>query len=245
MPVTMNKFQKNSSFLKWTNNLVLFRKYSIQRILNVEENHDQGTGDRYLVEIELKEISSRMSARFSEYLYRPWGAETLCTPVGVAWNKSAVINIILSTGNNQGRWILHFLDNMAKIYSRTKDSNFNVIIADFDSKDLDLENALKKAAIPGYQYVIIKEKFKKVVGLQQAAAMIADPNSIVFIMDLHIDIPYHLLDDVRKVSVLNNQMCTAFFPRGYRIPSENYSRSHDPSHPMPVRILDISIPIWQ
>ena len=194
----------------------------------MEKNHDQGTGDRYLVELELQEISSSKSARFSEYLYRPWGAETLCTPVGVAWNKSAMINIILTTGNNQGRWILHFLGNMEKIYSRTKDSNFNVVIADFDSKDLDLENAMKKADIPSYQYVIIKDKFRKVVGLQQAAAMIADRNSIVFIMVLHVDIPYHLLDDVRKVSALN-LICTALFPRAARILSENYSRPHDPS----------------
>ena len=68
----------------------------------MEENHDPGKGDRYLVELELKEISNGKSVRFSEYVYRPWGAHTLCTPVGVAWNKSAVINILLTTGNNQG-----------------------------------------------------------------------------------------------------------------------------------------------
>ncbi|KAJ7387253.1 hypothetical protein OS493_004229 [Desmophyllum pertusum] len=30
------------------------QKYSLQHTLNVEENHDQGTGDRYLVELETK-----------------------------------------------------------------------------------------------------------------------------------------------------------------------------------------------
>ena len=170
----------------------------------MEENHDQGTGDRYLVELELKEISTGKSARFSEYVYRPWGAQHLCTPEGVAWNKNAVINIILTTENNQGRWILHFLDNMAKIHKRTKDFNFNVIIVDFDSKDLDIDDALKKAAIPNYHYINIKEKFRKVVGLQKAASTITDPNSIVFVMDLHIDIPYFFLDDIRKVSNTNN-----------------------------------------
>ena len=178
---------------------VQFRKYSLLRILNVEENHDQGTGDRYLVEMELKEISSGKSVRFSEYVYRPWGAQTLCSPVGVAWNKSAVINILLTTGNNQGRWILHFLDNMAKIYNRTKDFNVNVVIADFGSKDINIENALKKAAIPSYQYANIKDTFSRALGLQLAAKMVRDPNSIMFAMDLHLDIPYHFLDDVRKV----------------------------------------------
>ena len=170
------------------------------QILNVEENRDPGRGYRYLVEMELKEILSGKSVRFSQYVYRPWGAQALCTPVGVAWNKSVVVNILLTTGNNQGRWILHFLENMARIYNRTKDTNFNVVIVDFDSKDIDLANALKMATIPSYQYVNIKGKFKKVIGLQKAASMVTDPNSIVSVMDLHIDIPYYYLDDLRKVS---------------------------------------------
>ena len=169
------------------------------QILNVEENRDAGTGYRYLVEMELKEILSGTFVRFSEYVYRTWGAQALCTPVGVTWNKSAVVNILLTTGNNQGRWILHFLKNMARIYHRTKDANFNVVIVDFDSKDIDVENALKKAAIPSYQYANIEGNFSRALGLQKAAEMVRDPNSILFAMDLHLDIPYHFLDDVRKV----------------------------------------------
>ena len=30
--------------------------------------------------------------------------------------------------------------------------------------------------------------------------MVTNPNSILFVMDLHLDIPNHFLDDVRKVS---------------------------------------------
>ena len=181
-----------------------FRKYSLRRILNVEENHDEKRGDRYLVELELEEITSGKSARFSEYVYKQRGVDTLCTPEGMTWNKSAVINILLTTGNNQGRWILHFLENMARIYSETKDSKVNVIIVDFDSKDLDIEKALKQAAIPNYQYANKNDKFSRASGLQRAAEMVKEPNSIVFAMDLHLDIPYHFLDDVRKVSVLSN-----------------------------------------
>ena len=165
----------------------------------MEENHDHGTGNRYLVELDLREISTGKSVRFSEYVYRHEGAQKLCSPVGVAWNKSAIINILLSTGNNQGWWILHFLNNMAKIHKRTKDFNFNVVIIDFGSKDIDIENALKKTAIPSYQYANIKDKFSRALGLQLAAEMVRDPNSILFSMDLHLDIPYHFLDDVRKV----------------------------------------------
>ena len=176
------------------------RKYSLQHTLNVEENHDQGTGDRYLVELELKEISSGKSVRFSKYLYRRWGTHALCTPVGVAWNKSAVINILLTTGNNQGRWILHFFDQMSKMHKKTKDFNFNVVITEFDGIDIDLTEALKKSEIPHYQHVRLQGHFQKAWGLQLAANMVTEPNSILFVMDLQLDIPYHFLDDVRKVS---------------------------------------------
>ncbi|KAJ7387257.1 B4galnt3p [Desmophyllum pertusum] len=64
-------------------------KYSLQHTLNVEENHDQGTGDRYLVELELKEFSSGKSVRFSKYLYRHWGTHALCTLW--AWHGTKVL----------------------------------------------------------------------------------------------------------------------------------------------------------
>lgn len=177
------------------------RKYSFQHTLNVEENHDEGTGDRYLVELELKEILSGKSVRFCEHLYRPWGSRDLCTPVGVASNKSAMINVILTTGNNQGRWLLHFLYHMSRIHKRTKDSKFNVVITEFDSIDIDVKAALKSSGIPHYQHARIPGRFQKATGLQLASEMVKDPNSILFVMDLHLDIPYHFFDDVRKVCI--------------------------------------------
>ena len=166
----------------------------------MEEKHDQGTGDRYLVELELIEISSGKSVRFSEYVYRPWGTTDLCTPVGVASNRNAVVNVILTTGNNQGRWLLHFLNLMSRIHNRTKDFNLNVVITEFDGVDIDLKAALERSAIPKYQHARLQGKFQKALGLQLAAGMVKDPSSILFVMDLHLDIPYHFFDDVRKVS---------------------------------------------
>lgn len=166
----------------------------------MEQNHDRGTGDRYLVELELREISSGKHVRFSEYVYRPWDTHVLCTPEGVTWNKSAVINILLTIGNKQGSWILHFLNHMSKIFKKTNDSNFNIVVTEFDGVDIDMKKALKKSGIPHYQHVRLREGFKKAWGLQLAANMVTNPNSILFVMDLHLDIPNHFLDDVRKVS---------------------------------------------
>ena len=89
---------------------------------------------------------------------------------------------------------------MSKIHRKTKDFNFNVVVTEFDGVDINLKEALKRSGIPRYQHVRLREKFQKAWGLQLAANMVKNPNSIVFVMDLQLDIPYHFLDDVRKVS---------------------------------------------
>ena len=94
---------------------------------------------------------------------------------------------------------------MSKIHKKTKDFNFNVVVTEFDGVDIDLKEALKKSEIPHYQHVRLQGKFQKAWGLQLAANMVTEPNSILFVMDLHLDIPYHFLDDVRKVSYHSNR----------------------------------------
>lgn len=179
--------------------LTVFRQYTFQRILNVEHNHDPKQGDRYLVELVLEETTTKIMLRFSEYLYQRQGAAELCYPHNIRWNKKAVINIIVTSGGNQARWIHHFVDNMARIYNTTKDSNFNVIIVDFHDSETKLKSALERSAIPNYMLLQNKGRFHKTLAIQHAADMVIDPNEIVFVVDLHLEIPANILDEIRKV----------------------------------------------
>lgn len=49
---------------------------------------------------------------------------------------------------NQARWVQQFISDMASLYLNTKDANFNVILVDFDSDDMDVEKALQDAHLP-------------------------------------------------------------------------------------------------
>jgi hypothetical protein len=87
---------------------------------------------------------------------------------------------------------------MEKIYQQTKDT-FNVIINDFLCPHADLKEALERSSLPHYMLFTNTGTFQKTIGLQQAANAITDPNGIVVILDLHIDVPSYFVDDVRKV----------------------------------------------
>jgi len=49
---------------------------------------------------------------------------------------------------NQARWVQQFISDMVSLYDITKDANFNVILVDFDSDDMDVEKALRDARLP-------------------------------------------------------------------------------------------------
>lgn len=172
----------------------ILRDYELQNIINIESKYG-----RYLVELQFRNIKTEKSFRFSEYLYLPEKSRILCYPVGFTWNKTSMVNFLVTSGHNQARWVYHFINNMDKIYKETKDVNFNIIINDFLSPHADLKQALESSSLPNYMLLTTSGRFHKTLGLQQAADAITDPYGIVVILDLHLDVPSYFVDDVRKV----------------------------------------------
>lgn len=176
------------------------RKYSLVYVLNVERNHDPLHGDRFLVELELSVTGLSKTFRFSEYVYQPITGKALCYPENFKWNKNADVNVILTVGH-QGRWAKHFVDTMSQIYNDTQDANLNVIIVDFDSKDVDLVRALKESSLPRYTLLKRKGKFHKTEAIQAAVNTVQNPDAITLQLDLHLTIPSDFIDHVRKHTV--------------------------------------------
>ena len=174
-------------------------RYKLQQILSVEKNHDLLKGSRYLMELEIIDVTTNIAYRLSEYVYKMLGQDKLCSPQGYHWNHNATVNIVLTVGGRQGRWVQHFINNLAEIYNRTKDEKLNIIIIDFHSKDINLEEALKQSKLPRYILLHMKSKFHKTIGLQFAMDVVTDPNDIVFICDLHLYLPVPIVDHIRKV----------------------------------------------
>jgi len=173
-------------------------KYSLKKIVNVEENHDVIKGDRYLIELDLKvKGQGERSVRLSKYVYQKVGATNLCEPVGFQWNPHTTVHVIVPV-KNQGRWVQHFIDNMEQIYLETLDSHVNVIIVDFNSTDIDIEKSLRSSKLKRYKLIKLNGPFQRALGIQAGADSVENPHDIIFTCDLHLEIPSALIDSIRK-----------------------------------------------
>ncbi|NXX04322.1 B4GN4 acetylgalactosaminyltransferase, partial [Larus smithsonianus] len=202
--------------------------YTLLRIVNVEKRRDTARGNRYLLELELAERGQRtvrLSEYVYVLLHQGkqddsaeanpegpalgatepqpsawsilYGKPILCRPLRLSWKQDVMVHFVVPV-KNQARWVQQFISDMARLYAATKDANFNVILVDFDSDDMDVEKALRDAQLPRYQYLRRTGNFERSAGLQAGVDTVEDGHSIVFLCDLHIHFPPNILDSIRK-----------------------------------------------
>ncbi|XP_074740543.1 N-acetyl-beta-glucosaminyl-glycoprotein 4-beta-N-acetylgalactosaminyltransferase 1 [Strix uralensis] len=202
--------------------------YTLLRIVNVEKRRDTARGNRYLLELELAERGQRtvrLSEYVYVLLHQGkqddsaeanpdgpalgatepqpstwsilYGKPVLCRPLRLSWKQDVMVHFVVPV-KNQARWVQQFISDMARLYGATKDTNFNVILVDFDSDDMDVEKALQDARLPRYQYLRRMGNFERSAGLQAGVDTVEDGHSIVFLCDLHIHFPPNILDSIRK-----------------------------------------------
>uniref|UniRef100_A0A674DNX8 Beta-1,4-N-acetylgalactosaminyltransferase n=1 Tax=Salmo trutta TaxID=8032 RepID=A0A674DNX8_SALTR len=190
--------------------------YTLLRIINVEKRRDSARGNRYLVELELME-RGRNVVRLSEYIYLllhrgRLGGDSLENtefipasapagsppgPVMLQWRKDVMVHFVVPV-KNQARWVQQFITDMEELHRQTKDDNFSIIIVDFESTDMDVEQALRESTVPRYEYLRREGNFERSAGLQIGVDTIEDNHSIAFLCDLHIHFPLNILESIRK-----------------------------------------------
>ncbi|XP_062432465.1 N-acetyl-beta-glucosaminyl-glycoprotein 4-beta-N-acetylgalactosaminyltransferase 1 [Rhea pennata] len=202
--------------------------YTLLRIVNVEKRRDTARGNRYLLELELAERGQRtvrlseyvyvllhqgkqddsteanpegQAPATTEPQPSTWsvlyGKPVLCRPLHLSWKQDVMVHFVVPV-KNQARWVQQFISDMASLYQATKDANFNVILVDFDSDDMDVQKSLQEAQLPRHQYLRRTGNFERSAGLQAGVDTIEDGHSIVFLCDLHIHFPPNILDSIRK-----------------------------------------------
>ncbi|XP_053478438.1 beta-1,4-N-acetylgalactosaminyltransferase 3 [Ictalurus furcatus] len=180
-------------------------QFSLQRVVNVVKRVDEARGNRYLLELDLMEASGAR-VRLVHYVYvlkmrniQSVNTEKmlLCNPHNFLWNPDATIHIIIPV-KNQARWVQKFIADMEELHQVTGDNNVNIIITDYSSTDMDIEQALKDSRLPKSQYLRLTGNFERSAGLQAGINLITDNHSIVFLCDLHLHFPPSFFESVRK-----------------------------------------------
>ncbi|KAM9753952.1 beta-1,4-N-acetylgalactosaminyltransferase 3 [Menidia menidia] len=187
-------------------------RFTLMRVINVEKRPDGAQGSRYLLELELKDANGQL-LRLAQYIYalirhsrqhsrdfnfmlsKPQLVQ--CNPVGFRWNPDAMVHFVVPV-KNQARWVQQLINDMEQLFRETGDTNFNLIITDYSSTDMDVRKALQKSSLPRYQYVKLSGNFERSAGLQAGIDQINDDHSIVFLCDLHIVFPPSIIDTIRK-----------------------------------------------
>uniref|UniRef100_A0A8C2WHT5 Beta-1,4-N-acetylgalactosaminyltransferase n=1 Tax=Cyclopterus lumpus TaxID=8103 RepID=A0A8C2WHT5_CYCLU len=184
-------------------------QFTLVRVVNVVKHVDAAKGSRYLLELELKDVNGQL-LRLSHYVYAPILQRQhslsfkqpephlkLCNPMGFQWNPNANVHFIVPV-KNQARWVQQLIADLEQLFIETGDLNFNLIITDYSSTDMDVKKALQKSSLHRYQYVKLSGNFERAAGLQAGVDLINDDNSIVFLCDLHINFPPFIIDTIRK-----------------------------------------------
>uniref|UniRef100_A0A3P8UZM7 Hexosyltransferase n=1 Tax=Cynoglossus semilaevis TaxID=244447 RepID=A0A3P8UZM7_CYNSE len=188
------------------------KRFTLVRVINVVKRADGVQGNRYLLELMLKDVNGQL-LRLSHYIYalfrqsrsrnrghgfRKTKTETLlCNPVGLHWNPDTTVHFIVPV-KNQARWVQTLIRDMETLFRITGDTNFNLIITDYGSTDMDVRKALQESSLPRFQYLKLSGDFERSAGLQAGVNHIKDDHSIVFLCDLHIHFPESIIDTIRK-----------------------------------------------
>ena len=158
-------------------------------------------GDRFSVDLEVGLRDGNQSAyRLSRHVYLAKGSTSLCFPEGINWNNNATVYFILPV-KDQGKWVYHFINQLSDASLLTGDTNFHVVVIDFESQDIDMKKAFNTSLLRSRHTVVnLQGKFYKTLALNKGVELVPSPHDIVLLFDLHIDVPADLLDSVRKVN---------------------------------------------
>lgn len=152
------------------------------------------------MDLEIGLQDANQSFRLSEHVFGKDANPNFCFPRGMNWNNKAKVYFILPV-KEQGRWVYHFINQITIASSLTGDTSFHVIVVDFESEDIDMTKAFNTTLLRNRHTIVpLKGKFYKTMALNKAVEHVPSVHDILFLFDLHIDVPVDILDSARKVS---------------------------------------------
>ena len=79
-----------------------------------------------------------------------------------------------------------------------------MIVVDFESQDINMAKAFNTSLFRSRHTIVnLSGKFYKTLALNEAVARVPSEHDLLFLFDLHIDVPVDIMDSVRKVGGCN------------------------------------------
>eukprot|EP00736_Rhodelphis_marinus_P001088 Rmarinus@m.12877 len=187
---------------------------------------DEEKGERYYVDLTVthKEYGVELgTSQISGYSYLPIDATSMCRPQGVVPNLNASIYVVVGH-RGLPMWGKRFIDNIKRIRDQSGDNLITPVLVDYDyvNPTFDLKAYMESLDMP-HLYVPIDGPFTRTGSLNLGAEKIPDPKAIIFMCDLHLEIPHLLFDYVRRHTIEGTQ---AFAPMVVRL--QPGRTPHDP-----------------
>ena len=180
-------------------------RFDFVKTHNIEEKVDDKHGSRFLFEAVVMDTYKNKLYRVSEYFQRSseplsFKATKLCHLTDLSWDPTTEVYVVIAI-KQQGQWLRYLIHQLSRYYNQTHDNHFTLVIADFNSTDIDIPAVMKASSLSRYHIMNIRTKnfqFSRTVAINRAAAWIDDDDAILIMYDLHITFPPDMLDNVRK-----------------------------------------------
>ncbi|XP_066929538.1 uncharacterized protein [Clytia hemisphaerica] len=176
------------------------------------------SGPKYFfVELDVRNKSHGSKVFRASHFVEPINEPTkdLCFVREWAPKGHGQVEINLMTAiKNQRAWLNYLILMLEELLTEIKDTNVILNLIDYNSTDGDYEQILKASKLK-FKYMNpirdskLSTKFSKVKALNYGIKHVQNENSIVFILDLHLQLPLNIFDRIRKLTIQNR---TAYNP---------------------------------
>lgn len=177
-------------------------KFELVHIYGVEQKSDRARGNRYLVDIVIKQKFNKKLYRISEYLYKYRSTDKMCKLVDLQWNQKVHVYIVIMIANENINTFQFFLAQLQRYYKHSRDYQFTLIVVGSSKVSVQLQTRLQDSKLKKYRFLEVDSQillYSRKAAFHMALSSIPNSNSIILQYDnLHLNFPMDLMENVRK-----------------------------------------------
>ncbi|XP_072017478.1 uncharacterized protein [Amphiura filiformis] len=150
------------------------------------------------------------STYHTEYAIDSGQGDGICHPMDYAIHSDSKVYVIVTVKNLE-EWVGRLIKEFEQIQEQPGDcGDFELILTDFNNTDIALVHMVNASVISPKIKILVNmgDTYNKGAAVKSAVDLIQNPNDIVFLCDVHLEIPSIFLSDVRK-HVIRNKMVFA------------------------------------